>query len=103
MVEELEADAATEGGVGSGADTGAAGPHGAVGVFIGGAGGGAKNGEEGGEGGATLVPEELTGFLGAQEGRVLLNGDVLEAGVLGFGEGGEVFVEGGNGSVDLGS
>ena len=102
VVEELEADAAAEASIGGGADAGAAGPHGAVGVFVGGAGGGAKNGEEWGESGSALMPEELAGFLGAQQRGVFLDGDVLEAGVLGFREGGEIFIEGAEGRVSLG-
>lgn len=91
VVEELEADVASEeGGVGGAADGGATGVHGTVGVS--GAGGGAEDVDEGYEGFGALLPEELAGFLSAQEGGVFLDRNVLEAGVLGFGEGGEVFV-----------
>jgi len=92
VVEELQADAAIEAGFGSGADTCAAGPHGAVAVFTS-AGGGAEDVEEGVDGFFALVPEKFAGFLSAEEGGVFLDCNILEAGILGFGECGEVFVE----------
>lgn len=100
MVEELQADAATKAGFGRGADACAAGPHGAVAVFTS-ASGRAEDVEEGVEGFFTLVPEEFPGFFSAEEGGVLLDRNILEAGILGFGEGGKVLVEFGESIVRL--
>lgn len=47
------------------------------------------------------MPEKFAGFLSAEEGGVFLDCNILEAGILGFRECGEVFVEFGKGIVSL--
>ena len=85
MVEQLQADAAAQPGFRGCSDAPSARPEGRVGVFAR-AGGGAQDVDQGADGLLALGPEQLARFLRAQDGRVGLYGNVLQAAVLAFGQ-----------------
>ena len=102
MVEELETHAAETPCVGGGSDGRCAGIDCRVGVFGCAADCGAEDVKQRGDGISALVPKQRSGFLRAQQGGVGLASDVLKARVGGFGQGGEVGVEFGDGVIRFG-
>lgn len=91
VVEQLDGDATAEANLGRGGAHAGPAVH-LSGVAVAATGGRLQDVDERAEGAGALVPEELAGAAAAQDGRVLLDGDVLQARVGAFGEGAEVVV-----------